>query len=276
MARKIILLTHGRTGPRQRSKNHEAAAQRSRPLPETQCRPISADAGALGAIPHRSTVAPRRSSRGGNDRDKLIEGQPDRRTRSRADRRLIRARSHAGYEEQNAALPRADPRARTNCPDPRSSKPRPADAIGRIWPSPPTGGPRSRHQGQGRDPLTSLTSNSSSRRAKRTAACTIFPSSSAHVSPARLEDRNSYREIIMASLSVDKAQRSRASCHCDRVRRPAIEAIGRQAPAFGQLAWKANRTLEREDNRARARFEMVKAPTFRALATDKRFEALVG
>jgi ParB family transcriptional regulator, chromosome partitioning protein len=90
---------------------------------------------------------------------------------------------------------------------------------------------------------------------------------------ARLEDRKFSREIIMASLNVDKAALSRLIAIATRVPAAVIDAIG-PAPAFGRVRWQElTDLLEREGNRARA-LEMVKAPTFSALDTDKRFEAL--
>ena len=90
---------------------------------------------------------------------------------------------------------------------------------------------------------------------------------------ARLEDRKFSREIIMASLNVDKAALSRLIAIATRVPAPVIDAIG-PAPAFGRVRWQElTDLLERDGNRARA-LEMVKAPTFSALDTDKRFEAL--
>jgi ParB family chromosome partitioning protein len=90
---------------------------------------------------------------------------------------------------------------------------------------------------------------------------------------ARLEDLKFSREIIMASLNVDKAALSRLIAIATRVPASVIDAIG-PAPAFGRPRWQKLADLfEREDNRARA-LEIVKAPTFRALDTDKRFETL--
>jgi len=90
---------------------------------------------------------------------------------------------------------------------------------------------------------------------------------------ARLEDRKFSREIIMASLNVDKAALSRLIAIATRVPAAVIDAIG-PAPAFGRVRWQElTDLLEQEGNRARA-IEMVKAPTFNALDTDKRFEAL--
>ena len=90
---------------------------------------------------------------------------------------------------------------------------------------------------------------------------------------ARLEDRKFSREIIMASLNVDKAALSRLISIATRVPAAVIDAIG-PAPAFGRVRWQElTDLLEHEDNRTRA-IDMVKAPSFRALETDKRFETL--
>jgi ParB family chromosome partitioning protein len=90
---------------------------------------------------------------------------------------------------------------------------------------------------------------------------------------ARLEDRKFSREIIMASLNVDKAALSRLISIATRVPAAIIEAIG-PAPAFGRVRWQElTDLLEHEDNRTRA-IDMVKAPSFRTLETDKRFETL--
>ena len=81
---------------------------------------------------------------------------------------------------------------------------------------------------------------------------------------ARLEDRKFSREIIMASLTVDKAALSRLIAIATKVPAPVIDAIG-QAPAFGRVRWQElTDLLEQEDNRARA-LEIVKAPTFRGI-----------
>jgi ParB family chromosome partitioning protein len=90
---------------------------------------------------------------------------------------------------------------------------------------------------------------------------------------ARLEDRKFSREIIMAALNVDKAALSRLVAIATRVPAAVIDAIG-PAPAFGRVRWQElTDLLEQKDNRARA-LEMVKAPAFSVLDTDKRFEAL--
>ncbi|MDQ8727502.1 plasmid partitioning protein RepB [Bradyrhizobium sp. LHD-71] len=89
----------------------------------------------------------------------------------------------------------------------------------------------------------------------------------------RLEQRGFSREIIMASLTVDKAALSRLISIATRVPAAVIDAIG-PAPAFGRVRWQEfTELLEQENNRARA-IEMVKDPSFNTLDTDKRFEAL--
>lgn len=77
----------------------------------------------------------------------------------------------------------------------------------------------------------------------------------------------------MASLNVDKAALSRLISIATRIPTTVIDAIG-PAPAFGRVRWQElSDLLEHENNRARA-LEMVKAPNFHKLDTDKRFETL--
>lgn len=91
---------------------------------------------------------------------------------------------------------------------------------------------------------------------------------------ARLEDRKFSREIIMASLNVDKAALSRLIAIATRVPSNVIEAIG-PAPAFGRVRWQElTDLLEHGSNRARA-FEIVQDASFSNLDTDKRFEKLM-
>lgn len=90
---------------------------------------------------------------------------------------------------------------------------------------------------------------------------------------ARLEERKFPREIIMASLNVDKAALSRLISIATRVPAAVIDAIG-PAPAFGRVRWQElTDLLEHENNRARA-VVMAKDPAFGAMDTDKRFEIL--
>jgi ParB family chromosome partitioning protein len=91
---------------------------------------------------------------------------------------------------------------------------------------------------------------------------------------ARLEERKFSREIIMASLNVDKAALSRLISIATRVPAPVIEAIG-PAPAFGRMRWQElTDLLDHESNRARA-INIVNSPSFDALDSDKRLEALM-
>ena len=90
---------------------------------------------------------------------------------------------------------------------------------------------------------------------------------------ARLEERKFTREIIMASLNVDKAALSRLISIATRVPAAVIDAVG-PAPAFGRVRWQELcDLLELDNNRARA-IEMVKDSAFVAMDTDKRFETL--
>ncbi|WP_400771538.1 plasmid partitioning protein RepB [Methylosinus sporium] len=90
---------------------------------------------------------------------------------------------------------------------------------------------------------------------------------------ARLEDRKFSREIIMASLNVDKAALSRLIAIATRVPGALIDAIG-PAPGFGRVRWQElTELLDVNDNRARAR-AIIAEPSFRDLDTDKRFQTL--
>lgn len=91
---------------------------------------------------------------------------------------------------------------------------------------------------------------------------------------ARLEERKFSREIIMASLNVDKAALSRLIAIATRVPADVIDAIG-PAPSFGRVRWQElTDLLDQENNRSRA-IALVKDPEFSSLDTDKRFEALI-
>ncbi|WP_026191671.1 plasmid partitioning protein RepB [Methylosinus sp. LW4] len=90
---------------------------------------------------------------------------------------------------------------------------------------------------------------------------------------ARLEDRKFSREIIMASLNVDKAALSRLIAIATRVPGALIDAIG-PAPGFGRVRWQElTELLDVDDNRARAR-AIIAEPSFGDLDTDKRFQTL--
>ncbi|SDR64310.1 chromosome partitioning protein, ParB family [Rhizobiales bacterium GAS113] len=90
---------------------------------------------------------------------------------------------------------------------------------------------------------------------------------------ARLEDRKFSREIIMAALNVDKAALSKMISVACRVPPDIIDEIG-PAPAYGRLRWQElTDLLDAEGGRARAR-QIIEKPEFKALETDKKFEAL--
>ncbi len=90
---------------------------------------------------------------------------------------------------------------------------------------------------------------------------------------ARLEDRKFSREIIMAALNVDKAALSRLIAIATRIPAAVIDAIG-PAPSFGRVRWQELTDLiDQGGNRERS-LAVIKDPTFTALDSDKRFEAL--
>ncbi len=90
---------------------------------------------------------------------------------------------------------------------------------------------------------------------------------------AVLEDRKFSRDIIMASLNVDKAALSRLIAVARRVPADIIDAIG-PAPAFGRVRWQElTELIEREGARARA---IVAEESFVSMDSDKRFETLHG
>jgi ParB family chromosome partitioning protein len=92
---------------------------------------------------------------------------------------------------------------------------------------------------------------------------------------ANLEDRKFSREVIMASLSVDKAALSRLITVARRVPPEIIDAIG-PAPAFGRVRWQElTDLLDQDGNRKRA-LEIVVEAAFLHLDTDKRFDTLYG
>lgn len=90
-----------------------------------------------------------------------------------------------------------------------------------------------------------------------------------------LESRKFSREIIMASLNVDKAALSRLISIANRVPPDIIDAVG-PAPAFGRVRWQElTDLLDLEGNRIRAR-AVVADTSFALMDTDKRFETLHG
>lgn len=89
---------------------------------------------------------------------------------------------------------------------------------------------------------------------------------------ARLEDHGFSREIIMASLGVDKAALSRMIALIKRLPPDLIEAIG-AAPSVGRLRWaELADMLEEKGKRAKV-LKLVLAPDFLAQKSDDRFQA---
>jgi len=90
---------------------------------------------------------------------------------------------------------------------------------------------------------------------------------------ARLEDRGFSREIIMASLGVDKAALSRMIALIKRLPPELIEAIG-AAPSLGRLRWaELADMLEEKGKRAKA-LKVVQQPDFLSQKSDDRFQAV--
>jgi ParB family transcriptional regulator, chromosome partitioning protein len=271
MARKINFDPPAADASAQRAEMHEAAPQRSRPLLGLD-RPIK-QSSALGAISQSLGGISEKVKRAEEIEQKLIEGQviveldP-----ALIDNSFVPDRMEA-TEEQNAAFRELIREHGQNVPILVRPKPNGAERYEVAF------GHRrlraARELGiKVRAVVRSLTDEQlviaqGQENSGRTDLTFIERARFA----ARLEDRKFSREIIMASLNVDKAALSRLIAIATRVPAPVIDAIG-PAPAFGRVRWQElTDLLEREDNRARA-LEMVKAPTFRALDTDKRFEAL--
>lgn len=90
---------------------------------------------------------------------------------------------------------------------------------------------------------------------------------------ARLEDRGFPREVIMASLGVDKAALSRMIALIKRLPPELIEAVG-SSPAFGRLRWaELADLLEEKGKRAKA-LKLIQDQDFLAEKSDARFQAV--
>lgn len=90
---------------------------------------------------------------------------------------------------------------------------------------------------------------------------------------ARLEDRGFSREIIMASLGVDKAALSRMIALIKRLPSELIEAIG-AAPSLGRLRWaELADMLEEKGKRAKA-LALIQEADFLVQKSDDRFQAV--
>ncbi|MHA6643727.1 plasmid partitioning protein RepB [Mesorhizobium sp. A623] len=90
---------------------------------------------------------------------------------------------------------------------------------------------------------------------------------------ARLEDRGFPREIIMASLGVDKAALSRMIALIRRLPPELIEAIG-AAPAFGRLRWAELADLLDEKGKRAKATKLVQEQDFIVEKSDARFQAV--
>ncbi|MET3523950.1 plasmid partitioning protein RepB [Mesorhizobium abyssinicae] len=90
---------------------------------------------------------------------------------------------------------------------------------------------------------------------------------------AKLEARGFSRDIIMASLGVDKAALSKMIALVARLPAEIIEAIG-TAESFGRQRWaELADLLEERGNRAKA-LKMIHEPEFAARISDERFQAI--
>lgn len=89
----------------------------------------------------------------------------------------------------------------------------------------------------------------------------------------RLESRGFSRDLIMASLGVDKAALSRMIALVNRLPAELIEAIG-SAPAFGRQRWaELADMLEERGKKAKAQ-KLIAEPDFPAEDSDARFQAV--
>jgi ParB family chromosome partitioning protein len=90
---------------------------------------------------------------------------------------------------------------------------------------------------------------------------------------AKLEARGFTRDIIMASLGVDKAALSKMVALVARLPSEIIEAIG-TAESFGRQRWaELADLLEERSKRARA-MKAIEAPEFATRTSDERFQAV--
>ena len=90
---------------------------------------------------------------------------------------------------------------------------------------------------------------------------------------ARLEDRGFPREIIMASLGVDKAALSRMIALIKRLPPELIEAVG-SSPAFGRLRWAELADLMEEKGKRAKALKLIQDGDFLAEKSDARFQAV--
>ncbi|MBU2146970.1 MAG: plasmid partitioning protein RepB [Alphaproteobacteria bacterium] len=90
---------------------------------------------------------------------------------------------------------------------------------------------------------------------------------------ARLEDRGFSREVIMASLGVDKAALSRMIALIKRLPPELIEAVG-ASPAFGRQRWAELADLLDEKGKRAKALKLVREPDFLSNKSDVRFQVV--
>ncbi len=90
---------------------------------------------------------------------------------------------------------------------------------------------------------------------------------------ARLEDQGFSREVIMASLGVDKAALSRMIALIKRLPPELIEAVG-ASPAFGRQRWAELADLLDEKGKRAKALKRVLDPDFLTTKSDARFQAV--
>jgi ParB family transcriptional regulator, chromosome partitioning protein len=90
---------------------------------------------------------------------------------------------------------------------------------------------------------------------------------------SRLEAKGFVREIIMASLGVDKAALSRMIALVGRLPPELIEAVG-SAPSFGRRRWAELADMLEERGKRGKALKLIQEENFKVLNTDERFHAL--
>lgn len=89
----------------------------------------------------------------------------------------------------------------------------------------------------------------------------------------RLEERGFSREIIMASLGVDKAALSRQIALAKLLPPELIAAIG-AAPSLGRLRWAELADIIQEKSKRARALKLIQQPDFLAQKSDDRFQAV--